>query len=449
MTTPATSEPAQEAALAQDVDTSPAPSNLAPDTGHPLQRSTALRFGAGFLAISVLWALGLSSVATVLLPQRLKDLGVADPSALLASISAVTAIVSLLSNLVFGNLSDRTRSRLGRRTPWVAAGGILGGVTLLGVGVIDNTLLLTIDYCLCMVGLNMMLAPAVAVLSDRVPASIRGTMSTFWGVGAAIGYPLGAIIGARFITTGEAQLSGFLLGGVLMAASGLVTVIIWPRERSAQDLPSTGQSVGEVLRSFVPPTRNAGDFYKAFVGRFTMLLSYQMINAYQLYIIQDHLKDSGQALSAAQVAATVTLTNTIIMVAGLVGGFISGPISDLLRRRKVPVVFASLCFAVGVAMPWMMPTTTGMYLFALIAGFGYAVYGAVDQALNVDVLPDPEKAGKDLGILNMSTTLGQMCGPLITASIVSSTSGYGLVFPISITFAVLGCFSILSIRRVR
>lgn len=424
-------------------------SNLAPDTGHPLLPSAMIRFGAGFMAISVLWALGLSSVATVLLPQRLKDLGVDDPDSLLATISAVTAIVSLVSNLVFGNFSDRTRSRLGRRTPWVVAGGLLGGATLFGVGVIGNITLLTIDYCLCMVGLNMMLAPAIAVLSDRVPENIRGTMSTFWGVGAAIGYPLGAIIGARFITTGQASTPGFVLGGVLMGVSGIVAVTLWPRERSAVDLEAASGSVADLLRSFVPPTRNAGDFYKAFIGRFTMLLSYQMINAYQLYIIQDHLKDAGQALSAAQVAATVTLTNTIIMVAGLIGGFISGPISDLLRRRKVPVVLASLCFAVGVTMPWLLPTTTGMYLFAGIAGFGYAVYNAVDQALNVDVLPDPETAGKDLGILNMSTTLGQMSGPIITANVVGATDSYTLVFPISITFAVLGCVSILAIRRVR
>ncbi|KGF03175.1 hypothetical protein HMPREF1626_03880 [Actinomyces urogenitalis S6-C4] len=306
----------------------------------------------------------MSMVATVLLPQRLKDLGAADPNALLASISTVTAVVSLVSNLVFGNFSDRTRSRLGRRTPWVVGGG--------------------------------------------------------------------------------------LLGGIFMGVSGIVAVLLWPREGSAKDLQAPASSAKDLLMSFIPPIHGAADFWKAFIGRFTMLLSYQMINAYQLYIIQDHLKDSGQALSAGQVAATVALTNSIIMVAGLVGGFISGPISDLLRRRKVPVVFASVCFAVGVAMPWLMPTTTGMYMFALIAGFGYAVYGAVDQALNVDVLPNPEEAGKDLGILNMSTTLGQMCGPLITASVVSAQGGsYALVFPISIAFALAGCISILMIKSVR
>ena len=37
-----------------------------------------------------------------------------------------------------------------------------------------------------------------------------------------------------------------------------------------------------------------------------------------------------------------------------------------------------------------------MILFSAIGGFGYGMYGSVDQALNVDVLPNEEEAGKDL-----------------------------------------------------
>lgn len=435
--------PKNQEAITMEAVTPAAPSNLAPDTGQPLTKPTMVRFGSGFFLISVLWAVGLSIIASVLLPQRLKDLGVDNPDAMLGTINAITAVVSLVSNLIFGNFSDRTRSRFGRRTPWVVWGGVLGGLTLFGVGVIASPVLLTIDYCLCMVGLNMMLAPAIAVLSDRVPEAIRGTMSTFWGVGAAIGFPLGAIIGATFIAGGTASLSGFVLGGILMGVSGIVAVALWPREQSSRSAEATAATFGDVLRSFTPPTKGASDFYKAFFGRFTMLISYQMINAYQLYIIQDYLD-----LSATQVVATVALTNSIILVVSLVGGFLGGPISDLLHRRKVPVVLASLCFALGVAMPWIFHSTTGMYLFAAIAGFGYAVYGSVDQALNVDVLPNPETAGKDLGILNMSTTFGQMCGPIITSAVVTTTGAYTLVFPISIACAVIGCFSILAIKKV-
>ena len=82
---------------------------------------------------------------------------------------------------MFGNFSDRSRSRFGRRTPWIVFGAVLGGVTLFLTGTTHNAVLLTIFYCACMFGLNCMIAPLVAVLSDRVPSGIRGTMSAFYG----------------------------------------------------------------------------------------------------------------------------------------------------------------------------------------------------------------------------------------------------------------------------
>lgn len=414
--------------------------NIAPDTGAPFTTARTIRFGAGFLGFGLLWIVGLQIIAAVLLPQRLKDIGVASPESLLGTISAVTAIVSLVSNLVFGTLSDRSRSRFGRRAPWILAGAIIAGVTLAAIGFLPDPLSITVVYCLSMVGLNMMLAPAVAVLADRVPQRLRGTMSAFYGGGLAAGAPLGSLIGAAFLT---ASAPGFVLGGVLMVVGGIVALVVWPREQSARDLPATAAGFAELLRSFRPP-RNAPDFYLAFAGRLFMLVSYQMVMAYQLYIVQDHI-----GLDAAQTAATIATMSVILLVVSLIGSVVSGPISDLIGRRKVPVVSASVLFAVGVAMPWIWPTPMGMFLYAGIAGFGYGVYTSVDQALNVDVLPDEKEFGKDLGILNLSTTAGQTVGPLITSAIVVATGGYSLVFLVSIVAAVLGSVFILFIKKVK
>ncbi|KAG4073360.1 hypothetical protein HA402_008516 [Bradysia odoriphaga] len=361
-------------------------------------------------------------VAAVLLPQRLRDIGVETPETLLGTISAATAVVSLVSNLVFGNLSDRSRGRFGRRSPWILLGAILGGVSLTAVGFIPDPLWLTVAYCLSMVGLNMMLAPAVAVLADRVPPTMRGTMSAFYGVGLSAGSPIGSLIGAAFL--GNA-VPGFILGGALMIVGGVVALMVWPRERSASALPPAAGGLKDLLLSFRPP-RKAPDFYLAFVGRLFMLVSYQMVMAYQLYIVQDHV-----GLSAADTAATIATMSVILLVVGLVGSVVSGPISDLIGRRKLPVVLSSILFAVGVAMPWLMPTPMGMFLYAGIAGFG------------------EEEAGKDLGILNLSTTAGQTIGPLITSAIVVATGSYSTVFLVSIVAAVLGSVFILFIKKRR
>lgn len=428
---------AHEAALAA-ADQDP---TLSPETGKPVPKSRLIRFGVAFFVFGFLWCIGLQIVASVLLPEHYKTIEGIEPEALLGIVNAWTAVASLVSNLMFGNFSDRSRSRFGRRTPWIIGGAVLGGVTLFLTGTTTNPVLLTFWYCLCMFGLNMMIAPLVAILSDRIPSGIRGTMSAFYGAGATVGAPIGVSLGAVFITN---LLPGFALAGVFMFLGGVVAVLIFPKEEPADYLPPAKGGFKEVVKSFTPPRfSTAHDFYKAFAGRVCMLLSYQMITAYQLYIVQNYV---GQ--STEESAVTISVMSTITMVVGLVGSVVAGPFSDLIGRRKIPVVVASVCFAIGIAMPWIMPTSMGMYLYAGIAGLGYGVYTSVDQALLVDVLPNKEEAGKDLGILNLATTLGQMLGPVIMSSVVLSL-GYVYAFPISICFALVGCVFIMLIKNVK
>lgn len=415
--------------------------SLSPATGKPLDKVTIARFGAGFIIFGVLWMSGLGIVSAVLLPMHYKTIEGVNPDALIGIVNAFTAVASLIANLMFGNFSDRSRSRFGRRTPWILFGAVLGGVTLFLTGTTHNAVLLTIFYCACMFGLNCMIAPMVAILSDRVPSGVRGTMSAFYGAGATIGSPIGTMLGALFIKN---LIPGFAVAGVLMFLGGVVSMLIMPKEESADFLPKDEGSLKDVLVSFRPPAfHGAHDFYKAFVGRFCMLVSYQMIAVYQLYIIQNYI---GQSVDES--AVTVSVVSMIMMVMSLVGSFISGPVSDIIGRRKVPVVVASVLFAIGIAMPWVFPSSMGMYLFAGIAGLGYAVYSAVDQALLVDVLPNKEEAGKDLGILNMATTLGQMCGPIVMSALVVNL-GYNFAFPTSIALAIIGCFFIMAIKKVK
>ena len=147
--------------------------------------------------------------------------------------------------------------------------------------------------------------------------------------------------------------------------------------------------------------------------------------------------------------STIATMSIITMVVSLTASLISGPISDKMHTHKVPVIIASLLFAIGTAMPWIMPSVTGMYLYAGIAGFGYGVCSAIDQALNVDVLPNKEEAGKGLGILNLATTLGQAVGPTITSVVKTTTGTYTPAFAISIVMAVCAAVFVLRIQKVK
>ncbi len=415
---------------------------LSPEDGMPFGKGKIIRFGIGFLVFGVLWMVGINSVASFIVPLRLKTM-VSNPAAVISVNGVVSSIFSLVSNLVFGNLSDRCRSIFGRRTPWIVSGAVIGGIFMFFTGVAPSPFILVLSYGFAMLGLNMMIAPFVAMLSDRVPKDIRGTMSACYGAGSTIGAPIGTLIASKMVSN---TFLSSVCAGLFMLASGIFVVLVIPREKSADFMPKNdGDSLKDLLLSFRPPVFETNhDFYKAFAGRLCMLMGYQMITAYQLYIVTDHV-----GLDTKSAAAVISVMSVITMVVSLAGPAISGPLSDIIGRRKIPVLVASILFAIGTAIPWLMPTAWGMYLYAAIAGLGYGVYSSVDQALNVDVLSSKEEAGKDLGILNLATTLGQMIGPVITASIVTATGGYTVAFVISIVLAILGSVFIMSIKSVK
>lgn len=402
------------------------------------------RFLSGFGIYAILQNMGFYMIAAVLMPQRLKDIGIDNPDALLGVINGAGAMLSLFVNVFVGAMSDRTRSRFGRRTPWYLAGAVIAAVSFYAIGVPTTGTGVLLAYCFANIGQNMMTAPIVATLSDRVPEKSRGTISAAYGGGITVGQAMGTFLASLFISQTHI---GFVCAGAMYIFAGAMAFLLMPREprNDLDPKPQQQESLWRIIiRAFTPPVKGAGDFWKAFVCRTCLIVAYQMIASYQLYILQNHL---GQ--SKTQAAGVISTMSIITMVVAFIASVTSGPVSDLIGRRKPPVIFACGLYAIGIAMPWLIPSTLGMYLFAGIAGFGYGMYMAVDQALNVDVLPDKKNAGKDLGFLNVASCAGQAIGSGITSTLVTMTGSYNPVFPVAIAIAVVAALSVVGIKRVK
>lgn len=378
-----------------------------------------------------------------MIPQRLKDIGLENPDAALGTINAAGAILSIFYAAFIGAFSDRTRSRFGRRTPWIVCGAVLYAVAFWVISLPTSALTIGVAYCIGLIGLNAVQAPVLTIVSDRVPEHYRATASAALGGGGVAGQAIGMLIASFFITR---MSLGFVVAALFALASGWLSMALIPREQSTKDMPREEGSTAQVIRhALTPPTKGTGDFWKAFLCRTCLIVAYQMITSYQLYILQDHV-----GLSKLDAASAISVMAIITMIVSFVASFVSGPISDKIKRRKPPIIIACILYAIGIAMPWIIPSTMGMYLFAGIAGFGYGTYMAVDQALNVDVLPNKKDAGKDLGILNIATCAGQAIGSFITSSIVTvANHNYNIVFPTAIVISVLVGVAVMTIKRIK
>jgi MFS family permease len=416
----------------------PDAANLAPDTGKPL--ANKVRFGIGFAMISILWGIPFSMGSGVLLPQLFTSIPGLSAEQAVGSMNSISVIFALFANIIFGTLSDISKFRVGKRTPWIVAGGVIGAAGYFLTSQSKTLFWIVAGWCIVQIGINCLIAPAVAVLSDRIPEATRGTFSALYGAGQIVGMQLGNFVGSFFLTKLNA---GLVIGTLLFLFSGLLTVLIWPREQSAENNTKVA-SASDVLRSFIPPTKNSRDFYLALFGRLTFTIGMFMITAYQLLILERYINLSVQESSSA-----IKVISMITLVATIVASVVSGPLSDFLQRRKMMVALGCILTALGLLMPWIMPNTTGMYIYAALSGLGNGCYMSVDQALNVDVLPSPEQAGKDLGILNLANTIGQALAPWCTTMIIGLSGGYKAVFPVAACFLLVGTIGIMMIRKVK
>ncbi|MFU8945359.1 MFS transporter [Mycetocola zhadangensis] len=401
----------------------------------------SIRLAAAIIVGNLLWLAPFIAGISVLLPARLEIIAPDEKISAIATLAMAGSLVALIANILFGALSDRTRSRLGRRSPWMILGSVASALSLYGLTVVGSVTGLVLLWCVFQFFLNAIVAPLIAIIPDRVPEKLRGTYSAIYGIGATIGAGVAGIIASRFITDPTTGL--FIFGTAILFAGPLVTLIA--PDHSNKNDPKAPLDRASLLRNFSFPRRGARNFYLALVGKLLFVLAMYSVTGYQLYILTDHF-----ALAPLAAGAMIATIAGIQTVGSLLAGTIAGPLSDKFERRKAPVVGAALLLAIALIVPFFWHDSSSMIVFAVLGlGLAFGIFNAVDQALNYKVLPDPAAAAKDLGILNMANTGGQVLGPVVMSVAVVGFGGYSAGFLIAAGTAVLSAITISLIRGTR
>jgi MFS family permease len=402
-------------------------------------RTGMIRVGIAMMVGTVAYILPFSAGSAILLPARIAATNPDDKVQLLAVLTAVAAIVAMISAVIFGTLSDHTRSRFGARSPWIIAGAISTAILLIPVSLAGSFGWLAFWWCLAVLGINATGASVAAILPDRVPHHRRATIAALIGVGLLLGTAVGTVVASLFV---ENITLGFQITGALFVVLAVATVLIAP-DYSNADASRQRVNLSEVAASFRMP-RHAPDFYLVLWGRLLLVLGYFMINSFQLYIFTDYV-----GMTEADAAAAVRLNSLIFLGTALVGAALAGPISDRLRRRRLPVILASLLAGAAAAAPMFSATHTGMLWFAVLGGIAFGSYYAVDAALTSEVLPSADSRARDLGILNIANTGGQALAPLASAALVAVGVGFFPVFIGAVAFCAVSALFIAPIKSVR
>ncbi len=404
------------------------------------------RVGWGFVLLYALAYAGtcLLFLAPLLVTLALKVsslVGIERAPNSLSVVAGVGALLAMVCNPLFGTLSDRTSSRLGMRRPWMVIGLLGGSVGLVVVAVAPSIAVVLIGWCVAQLFFNALLAALVAVLPDQVPATQRGQVSGVLGVCLPIASVAGTFL-VQLFTGNEIAMFAVpcAVGGFFVL---LFAATLKDRRLAVVDKPAW--SVRELLGTFYVNPRKSPDFAWAFASRFMFVLAYAFLTTYQAYYLLDKI---GSAESAVPRQIFIgTLVQSVVLVAA---SLVAGRLSDRTGRRKVFVFAASIVYGLAMFMVAVASDFNGFLVGMAIGGLGFGMYMAVDLALVVDVLPDPDSSAKDLGVLNIAGALPSSIAPAIAPAILAVGGGsYAVLYGVAGVCAIIAAVAILPVKRVR
>ena len=221
----------------------------------------------------------------VLLAQQAQEVAPGHKEAALGLVTGVGAFVSLVCNPLFGALSDRTRSRFGRRRPWVVGGALAGAAGLTLLAGVHAVAWMVLGWALVQAAVNASYAAVMASIPDRVPRQQRGVV----GGWVALAQTLGAMVGVGLATATGGWAAGYLACAVFLVlmSSPFVLTSHDPLEPVPERQPFRP---AEFLRDFWVSPRQHPDFAWAWLTRFLVHVGNALGLVYLYYFLQDAVR---------------------------------------------------------------------------------------------------------------------------------------------------------------
>ncbi len=436
----------------------------------PRQRLRQLDFvvlALYWVAIGYLW----QSLGTLILPYIVQDLvGSADKGKALSLLEGIGTVMAVVWQPMMGAVSDRTRSRFGRRRPYILGGTVADVIFLAGLALSGSYWLLVVFYFLLQTASNTAQGPYQGLQPDVVPEDQRGTASGYYGMANLVGVLAGTVV-AGVILRIWGPPAAFASIALLLVTTMLITVLVVP-DRVKPTLTGFRTPGEVVLATFATPLHHP-NFLWLMGSRLLILMGVVGIQSFTLFFLTDAFFHGDRA---AATSSTTALVGLVVLLA-LVVTWPAARLSDRLGRRPLIVIgglvaSAGTLILVFAGYRWMpevllAPVASALGLPELVAqtlvagilvGAGLGAFLSVDWAFITDVIP-LDQAGLFFGFSNIATAGSGVIARFLAGFLLDHFNagphllqlpgGYPVVFGIFVGWLLMGTLLVLKVRERR
>lgn len=404
--------------------------------------------GPGFIAIYALAMFGIwmsiNLPASVTLALRISEIDPAGKTTSYSVAAGIGTLTALIANPLFGRLSDRTRSRFGRRRPWIVIGmaGTIVGAAVIGLS--DSMALLLVGWIIMQAFVNAAIAAALAIVADRVPEPQQGLVGALSGMAASGSLLFGVFFVQWFPSNVLAQFGFPVVAAIVFG--GLLVLVFRDDTPAGDDIGPF--SVREFFGSFYVNPRRSPDFARFLVTMFLVSCGYGVVSTYTVYILQDRIK-----IAEDQLPGVITLAYVIPGILAVLFAPLAGWLNDKTGRRKLLFGATAVVTAAGIVVI-TMADGVGTFLVgvSLVSGVGAGMLYGSYIGFAIATMNDPRTSARDLGVTNIAFTLPFSIMPFAAPLLLGVGNGepnYALLLLVSGALTLAGIIPMLWIRSTR
>jgi len=398
--------------------------------------------GLGFFGVSVIWSVYNAFVPIFLADRFLMAAG------FIGFFMTLDNIAALLIQPAVGAWSDRLRTPIGRRMPFILIGAPLAAIAFIMLPISKSLFVFFLAATMLLLSMAIWRTPVVALMPDITPSKYRsqanGIINFMGGLGAII-----AFLGGAALYDINPNYPFWLGAGLVAVSAVLVFLFIKePKEivESEKETPSLISSVRLILND---PDKSA---VRMLLAIFFWFIAYNGIEAFFTLYAKNHL-----GLTESDGARLLGQLSLLFVLFSLPAGYIGAAVG----RRKtimVGIVVMALCIAAMFFLPVDVLTILLTTLPAVgkvpVIGVILMVAGISWASINVNSLPMvvdmtvPERVGTYTGLYYMFSTMAAILGPIVYGFIIQFSGGaYSLLMLISPIFMAMALISISGVTR--
>ncbi|CCA92871.1 MULTISPECIES: MFS transporter [unclassified Novosphingobium] len=266
-----------------------------------------LGFGVGSFGVSIML-----NVVTIFFPVLMTTI-LGQSAALAGVLLTVSKLYDIMADILIGVASDRTRSRMGRRRPYLLAGAIIGAVSLLmvfappaltGVGL---TVYMAVALVIYSTGYSLFAVPYVAMAGEMTDGYHERTrLLSFRTFFIAIGQLTSAAVMAMIVEWGGGGGPGYAWMGAAAASLVFTTMVIsFVGTRKAKRVERDVRTSVPAKEQWLSLLRNRS-FVQLMTAKMFLYLAISVISTTKLLFLLNVLKVGYQGLVHLTLSQNIT-----------------------------------------------------------------------------------------------------------------------------------------------